>query len=79
MRLRRRLVGWVITLALGLALVRGTRGLRARSLLMGICLGSLIEVVHILMKEEVMKERWKDGEEKKERRKVTDTYEKGRM
>lgn len=57
MRLWGRLVGWVITLAL----VRGTRGLRARSLLMGICLGSLIEVVHILMKEEVMKERWKDG------------------
>lgn len=72
MRLWRRLVGWVITLALGLALVRGTRGLRAWSLLMGICLGSLIEVVHILMKEEVMKERWKGeegSERKKERRK----------
>ena len=50
-RLSGRLMGWVIALALRLALVRRTlvgRGaLGARSLLMGICLSSLVEVVHI--------------------------------
>ena len=35
---------WIIALALRLALVRRRTG--ARSLLMGICLGSLVEVVH---------------------------------
>lgn len=41
-RLRR--VRWIVALALRLALVRRRTG--ARSLLMGICLGSLVEVVH---------------------------------
>ena len=39
-------MGRVIALALGLALVRRTRSLGARSLLVGICLGCLVEVVH---------------------------------
>lgn len=48
MRLRRRLVGWVVALALRLALVRRTGGLGAWSLLlMGICLGSLVDEVHV--------------------------------
>lgn len=59
-RLRRRLVEWVIALALRLGLVRRTGGLRARSLLMGICLGSLVEVVHV----------GHVGEERKSKRKM---------
>lgn len=48
MRLRRRLVGGVIALALRLAWVRMTGGLGAWSLLlMGICLGSLVGKVHV--------------------------------
>lgn len=36
-------MGWMIALTLGLALVRRTG---AGSLLVGICLGSLVEIVH---------------------------------
>ena len=46
-RLMGRLVRWGIALTVRLALVRRTGGLGARSLLlMGICLGRLIEIVH---------------------------------
>lgn len=63
-------MGWVITLALRLRLALVRRTLGARSLLlMGICLGSLIEVVHVYEGRK-RKEGKKEGRKGKEERKM---------